>query len=380
MEIKLLNQGSYGCIFNPGINCENNKLTKKYITKVQKQKEISKKETKIGKEIQKIVQYEKYFAPIIETCKLNLKKINNKEIRKCNFIDTNKLDSYESNQILFVGNKTLFTYVLDIIHKKDFLKKILKMYIIIIEGQKKLHEKDIIHLDIKENNIVITDKGNPKIIDFGLSHILTDIKSQQYKEIFFIYAPEYSPWCIEIAVINYIIHKLNDEWMDKEITVDILEKIVNEYIKNNISIKELFTEKEKKIIKENYINYLKSKITTGEKMIKELMMTYRTWDTYSINITFLHLFDLILIDNSDIMEKIEHYLKSEIMSAPNERSKPKNVISLIQEISNKITIQENTNLNKLFSQVNTKELSKKIQKTKIIESKIEEPLYKIILF
>ena len=68
------------------------------------------------------------------------------------------------------------------------------------------------------------------------------------------------------------------------------------------------------------------------------------------------------------------------MSAPNERSKPKNVISLIQEISNKITIQENTNLNKLFSQVNTKELSKKIQKTKIIESKIEEPLYKIILF
>ena len=127
MEIKLLNQGSYGCIFNPGINCENNKLTKKYITKVQKQKEISKKETKIGKEIQKIVQYEKYFAPIIETCKLNLKKINNKEIRKCNFIDTNKLDSYESNQILFVGNKTLFTYVLDIIHKKDFLKKILKM-------------------------------------------------------------------------------------------------------------------------------------------------------------------------------------------------------------------------------------------------------------
>ena len=67
MEFKLLSQGSYGCIFKPGMSCENNNPTTKYITKVQKQKEISEKETIIGKEIKKIVQYEKYFAPIVNT-------------------------------------------------------------------------------------------------------------------------------------------------------------------------------------------------------------------------------------------------------------------------------------------------------------------------
>ena len=80
MEFKLLSQGSYGCIFKPGMSCENNNPTTKYITKVQKQKEISEKETIIGKEIKKIVQYEKYFAPIVNTCPIDLKALNRHQI------------------------------------------------------------------------------------------------------------------------------------------------------------------------------------------------------------------------------------------------------------------------------------------------------------
>ena len=168
--------------------------------------------------------------------------------------------------------------------------------------------------------------------------------------------------------------------MNKEITIEILEKIVNEYIKYNGAIKDLFTENEKIIIKENYLNYLKSKITTGEKMTKELMLTNTTWDTYSLNITFIYIFDLISLSESELITKIKNSLKESIMSSPNERKNPKNTIQQINEIGKNIKIEDYIAINQKISQIDTKQLSDKIQKSKIIENKIEKPIYKIILF
>ena len=54
-SVKLLNQGTYGCIFRPGIECSSKQLTSNnYITKIQKHREISKNEVLIGEKIQKI--------------------------------------------------------------------------------------------------------------------------------------------------------------------------------------------------------------------------------------------------------------------------------------------------------------------------------------
>ncbi len=41
----------------------------------------------------------------------------------------------------------------------------------ICEGLAKLHEKGIIHRDIKAENILITMDGRPKVIDFGIAHV-----------------------------------------------------------------------------------------------------------------------------------------------------------------------------------------------------------------
>jgi len=62
--VDLINQGSYGCIFRPGLNCKGKTMNKKYITKVQKSANTSQKETKLGKKIKTIENYDDYFAPI----------------------------------------------------------------------------------------------------------------------------------------------------------------------------------------------------------------------------------------------------------------------------------------------------------------------------
>jgi len=41
----------------------------------------------------------------------------------------------------------------------------------ICEGLAKLHKKDIVHRDIKAENILLTADGRPKITDFGIAHV-----------------------------------------------------------------------------------------------------------------------------------------------------------------------------------------------------------------
>ena len=51
------------------------------------------------------------------------------------------------------------------------VEQTIRITIGICEGLAKLHEKGIIHRDIKTENILLTQDGRPKVIDFGIAHV-----------------------------------------------------------------------------------------------------------------------------------------------------------------------------------------------------------------
>ena len=84
-----LGEGSYGCVYYPGISCVGKLNTKKLITKIQDINFYSDNEKSIGIYIKnKIANYKKYFSPIVKYCivKFNTLEKSNLDIAKCNIL------------------------------------------------------------------------------------------------------------------------------------------------------------------------------------------------------------------------------------------------------------------------------------------------------
>jgi NIMA (never in mitosis gene a)-related kinase len=53
---------------------------------------------------------------------------------------------------------------------------ILELFIGMLLGVQYIHQNNIVHLDLKPNNILLDDIGNPKISDFGIAKTLVNSK------------------------------------------------------------------------------------------------------------------------------------------------------------------------------------------------------------
>jgi hypothetical protein len=116
-EIKLLNQGTYGCIFTPEISCDDGKPGSiRYISKIQKHNESVEYELLVSSKVKKIHNYYFYYAVLIKECEAILSSISEREIKKCNIlkaipVNSTKENKYSSTKIRYVGKNTLEKYL-----------------------------------------------------------------------------------------------------------------------------------------------------------------------------------------------------------------------------------------------------------------------------
>lgn len=378
---ELINQGAYGCIFRPGIECSGKQLTsRKYITKIQKYKKTSIREVEFGKKIKKIPGHSRYYAPILETCDVTVNTLkNDAEAKKCDFIDTlpeyrNK--TYESNRIRYIGNQTLGEYLVketsNISNVESYFRKLINTHNTILKGITKLNNADILHFDIKENNIMCRNKsGAPVIIDFGISIDTSKLSDPMIpsQDAFFSYTANYEPWCLDITMISYMTHKTQNAdveqptinaWRNNNASVDSMNEIIQEFVDKNPVVNGLLSQDEVNIYKGSMQTYYTPLVEGGMfnvpiwgNVYDELVKYHRSWDNYSVAVMFLRLLTQLGISEYAkefrFMENYISSLKSIVMSPPDKRPTAFETSVELKSVMSKITRKSKAKIGKLFT-------------------------------
>jgi serine/threonine protein kinase len=345
-DIVLLDQGTNGCIFHPDIKCskptkKNAKDKTEYISKIQLKSEAENEE-KIGKQLATLPHFKNYFAPILESCPVNLSTIDERQIEKCDVIKKNSSSkttslppNFVSSKIQYLGKTTLGDYLLAQFQtSKDYFAQILETHIYLLESLIKLQGLDIVHFDLKGNNIMYNEKLNlPILIDFGMSiQNITSLDTSEYATVFPTIAEEYFPWCIDIVLLCYIaktlktqnpLEKAYQEKISDKHLVEMKRHVSIYILKNPILQIACISKPERdelETVLHTWIDSQKSKSWT--QFAKELISYHKSWDNYSISaIYLLELDDTMSITNPTIKEYID-ILKSNILQDPKTRWSP----------------------------------------------------------
>lgn len=397
-QVELINQGSYGCIFSPAFNCKGKPIQnkqKQYITKVQKRATTSERETKLGKVIKKISDYEDYFAPILSKCEVSLARMDNDKINRCDFIEEGE-KSYETNKIRYVGKNTLATHILNVVEAtpKQLFDILLDTHIHLLTGFKKLLSAGIVHLDVKENNVMIDDNTKtPIIIDFGLSSEINALNTNKYRDVFFVYGPDYSPWCIDVCMLTYMANELKTEiippgmlgfmgfeknksenWLDGMVTKEKITKVINDFVSKNHTMIDLLSESQRKIYKNTLDEYFGRFIGKSWKDVAdELEKNIPSWDCYSVSVMYLYIIRDLELNSVDI--KIPSWtsyrksLENAMLSSPDKRPSSKEMITNIEKLFMNISNNENKDIMKVLDNIKVSKEKKRNIRTNMMNTK-----------
>jgi len=315
---KVINQGGFGCIFYPSLPCKketkrnSNTNSSEYVSKLVKNNFSSENEIRIGKIIQGIPFYSLYYVPVIQSCAASLAKVNEREIKNCSIISGKSSSTSTATTATNAGSKKFillkmkyvenikFTkYLLSISNKKHILNTLFDTYSYFLFSLEQLMKNGIVHYDFKWDNAVIDLKTElPVILDFGISipiNLLLDLDKDQddtdtyeaYRDYFYIYFPEYSLWCIEIHLINYVLNK------NSRITPESLQGTIETYVDSNDAFTILspeFIDRYKKLCystMERFINQ------SRKYVIGECLKHWNTWDNYALSISYLQVIKFI---------------------------------------------------------------------------------------
>jgi len=286
----LLSQGGFGCVYYPGITCSGKAdKDKKYVTKLQKKDFNAYNEIYIGKIVKTIKNYEKFFIPIVNSCDIDLRRIDRKIVSECHVINTSGELNYLLMTLNYVENKSLEDSIVlstTMPVKKRCFAQLLSMYKYLLHSIDLLLKNNIIHFDLKVQNLLFGIKiGTPLIIDFGISIPKDRVNKDNIKEYFYEFVPEYYVWPLEVHVIAYLLHNTTEP-----LTSSDVELIASKFCFSNEALL-FFSQKFHERYLSSCMYQLKKYIgVERQKVISELYSFNHTWDNYSISIMFIKIY------------------------------------------------------------------------------------------
>lgn len=299
-----VSEGGFGCAYHPEITkTGKDSNNKNFLTKVLVNDESAKNEIKIGKMIFKKLEKEnidKHFAPVITSSSINVHELSMKEKHKCTHIKKAETTDFLLLKIKYVSGLSLDKYFVQESNSSSILRTYIYSFKHLLRSLKYLEECGIVHNDIKNANMLYNEEEDcPVLIDFGLSMPIEDINIGNIREYFYVYAPDYYYWALEIHILNYSLH-INENFTEKE-----LDQIVDTYIQEFQILKAFskdFVKKYKQTCKFASKKYLG---VPQNELIAMVLKNWKSWDCYSACCEFIKLLYILtsldkggIIDNS----------------------------------------------------------------------------------
>ena len=122
----------------------------------------------------------------------------------------------------------------------------------------------------------------PIIIDFGLSIQVSKINKNNLKDFFYVYAPEYYVWPLEVHYLNLIANKI------KNPSKKMLKELANDYVMNNKGLTKNYSPQFlKEFEKKCYSQLIYYNDLPYEERLEKLLNYWTTFDNYSLSIMYL---------------------------------------------------------------------------------------------
>lgn len=348
---KLVNQGTFGCIYKPSFLCDGNTIKEEdYITKIQTKDDISEQEEVLGNKIKELRNASEYFAGIINTCPIELSKIEDNELKKCEFIEKQTSNEtpqeYIASTIKYVGKQDMMDYFMERVNKpQQYVMSLFHIHFHLLKALSQLQEANIIHYDLKSNNIMVHDvKKTPIMIDFGIS-FEGESKPEDATNAFYVYGPNYSPWCVDIHLISYAFHKIKSEKpLQEQVQEEQTQQVIKDYMDNNSAVDTL-TNTEKTEMQKAWTEYLSSYIGQPWENLYDALWNARwSWDNYAIALIMLkYTRGEFKIRENEFNQQYVKMLKQIIKATPDTRLDAKNAKEKLLEVM-KMSKQEKREL------------------------------------
>ena len=298
---KKIAEGGYGCVFHPTINCKAKETNdKKFISKLQFSDFSSKNEINIGEYLNNKFKNDKdnalinNFAPVVSSCYVDKSKFKKDIINDCKVLQ--KFSSSKEISVIkirYIDMDIFDKYILKNVDKNFIILTLMSSYNHLLDSIGKLIDVFIVHFDLKGPNVVFDIKRNvPIIIDFGLSFNINDINSESIFNYFYVYAPQYYIWPLEVHYLNYILH------VKENPTNNELKDICNKFTKNNSALNG-FSSKFINLYGETCykVLLLYNKLSFADKR-RAVLQSWSTWDNYSLSVMYLKILNAFVLSNN----------------------------------------------------------------------------------